>query len=129
MIFWKFFTYFKFRSIIFLFISSFTWDLMGNSGKPNFDVLVKRSFLSYFYSKFFIHLSLLPTKIASCLRAMLACSGTLSYPDSCCPCPCLPELYKRPPLIYVNYALWFRFSTQNVFFSRGKNIFSKQLDY
>ena len=54
--------------------------LMENSDKPNFDVQVKRLFLLYSRSKFFIYLSLLPTKLASCLRTMLACSGTLSYP-------------------------------------------------
>ena len=43
-------------------------------------ILLLRPLLSRFYGKFFIHIFPLPTKTASCLWAMLACSGTLSYP-------------------------------------------------
>ena len=76
----KFLSYSKLRSMKMSFLISLALQLFRNIEKPNFDIPMKRSFLLYFQSEFFIYLSLLPTKIASCLRAMLACSGTLSYP-------------------------------------------------
>ena len=63
-----------------LFVTSLTLQLMGNSEEKKFDLSAKRSFLTYFHDEFFIYHSSLPTKLASCLQAMLACSGTLSYP-------------------------------------------------
>ena len=54
--------------------------LIKDSEKPILDVPVKISFLTDFHNQLFVYRFYLPTKIVSCLREMLACSGTLSYP-------------------------------------------------